>query len=127
MPIRITQRGNFDRTEKFLKFILGRKQYEYIRDAAQDGVVALASSTPVDSGVTASSWSYEIQWSSGGDVRIFWTNDHQNAGFHVVIGLQYGHGTGTGGYVVGRDFINPAMRPIFDEIADRVWREVQNA
>lgn len=61
------------------------------------------------------------------NARVQWYNNNENQGFSVAIGLQYGHGTGTGGYVIGRDYINPTMRPIFDKIADQVWNEIVNA
>ena len=93
---------------------------------AQQGVSALASATPVDSGATASSWGYEIA-RSGQGATIYWTNTNSNQGVVIAVILQYGHGTGTGGYVQGRDYINPAMRPVFDQIADAAWREVVNA
>ena len=84
------------------------------------------ASTPRDSGSTAASWSYEII-DDGGQIRIVWSNSNVNNGFNVAVGLQYGHGTGTGGYVVGRDYINPAMRPTFDKIVEQMWRVVTNA
>lgn len=93
---------------------------------AQEGVSALASATPVDSGTTANSWGYEIEY-SGESATIYWTNTNANKGVVIAVILQYGHGTGTGGYVQGRDYINPAMRPVFDQIADAAWREVVNA
>lgn len=93
---------------------------------AQRGVAALAAATPTETGVTAASWSYEIE-RNGSDVTIWWTNTHlDSAGTPIVVMLQFGHGTGTGGYVQGRDFINPAIEPIFNEIADAVWREVNS-
>ena len=93
---------------------------------AQMGVSALASATPVDSGKTASCWGYEIE-ASGEDATIYWTNTNQNKGVYIAVILQYGHGTGTGGYVQGRDYINPAIRPVFDKIAEEAWREVTSA
>lgn len=93
---------------------------------AREGVSALASATPVDSGATASAWSYEIE-SKGDQHTIYWTNSNSNKGVYIAVILQYGHGTGTGGYVAGRDYINPAIRPIFDNIAEEAWREVVNA
>lgn len=95
-----------------------------VMDAAgRRGVEALSSVTPVDSGRAAHSWRYEIQ--AGSDVYLLtWTNDDVENGFPVVIMLQYGHGTGTGGWVEGHDFINPAIRPIFDQIANDVWKVV---
>lgn len=93
---------------------------------ARAGVVALANATPVDSGLTASSWTYEIRV-SGESATINWVNTNVNKGVNIAVILQYGHGTGTGGYVQGRDYINPAMRPIFDRIAEEAWMEVVNA
>jgi hypothetical protein len=84
------------------------------------------NATPKDTGITASAWSYEIRQNESG-LAIYWKNDHIVNGFPVVIGLQYGHGTGTGGYVQGRDFINPALKAIFDDIASSVWKEVQRS
>lgn len=93
---------------------------------ASMGVSALAEATPVDSGATASAWGYEIV-TSGEDVTIYWTNTNQNEGVYIAVILQFGHGTGTGGYVAGRDYINPAIRPVFDRIANEAWMEVVNA
>ena len=90
---------------------------------AQFGVSALSSATPADSGRAKHSWDYEVS-SSGGVHELIWTNSDVENGFPVVIRLQFGHGTGTGGYVQGRDFINPAIKPVFDQIADRVWKAV---
>lgn len=90
---------------------------------AQQGVNALATLTPQDTGLTAASWGYEIVI-DGGSVFINWFNTNENDGALVAILLQYGHGTGTGGYISGTDYINPAMKPIFDQIAADVWRKV---
>lgn len=92
----------------------------------QMGVDALANATPKESGRTASSWRYEIKV-SGGRYSIEWYNTHIVNGANIAILLQYGHGTGTGGYVAGYDYINPAIRPIFDKISDEVWKRVRNA
>ena len=124
--IRFRSRGSFKNTERFLWFLRNWRLEQKLAQHAQKGVSALASATPVDSGLTADSWSYEVS-ASGGGARITWLNHNNNKGFPVAIMLQYGHGTGTGGYVQGRDYINPAMRPIFDQIADDVWNEVTSA
>lgn len=92
----------------------------------QMGVDALASATPVDSGTTAESWGYEISVRKEG-ATIHWTNTNQNKGVYIAVILQYGHGTGTGGYVQGVDYINPAIRPVFDKIAEEAWMEVVNS
>lgn len=124
MPIDITVSGDFSATERFLTAISRGRMFDVLNSYAQRGVEALAAYTPVDSGVTAASWSYEINANPAGAV-IAWTNTHlDEAGTPIAIMLQYGHGTGTGGYVIGRDYINPAIQPIFDEIANAVWREV---
>ena len=92
----------------------------------QAGAEALASATPVDSGKTAASWGYEIEETPGG-VSIYWTNSNIQDGVNIAVILQFGHGTGTGGYVRGIDYINPALRPIFEQIADKAWKEVTSA
>jgi hypothetical protein len=121
--ISITSTGSFSNTERFMAFLHGMSMKDVLAKYAQEGVDALAAATPVDSGITAESWSYEITGGSG-NYEIAWTNSHQNEGVQIAVILQYGHGTGTGGYVAGRDYINPAIRPIFDRIADEVWKEV---
>ena len=127
MPIQIITTGSFDRTERFLNALLHGNQFAFLDAYAQRGVAALAAATPVETGKAASSWSYEIE-RSGSDVTIWWTNtDKDEVGTPIVIMLQFGHGTGTGGYVQGRDFINPAIRPVFDEIANEVWKEVTSS
>ena len=124
--IRFTSKGDFNRTFKFLKKMDSFKVAQILEKYAGMGVEALAQATPVDSGATDSSWGYEIV-TSGEDATIYWTNTNQNDGVYIAVILQFGHGTGTGGYVAGRDYINPAMRPIFDKIANEAWMEVVNA
>jgi hypothetical protein len=119
-------KGDFRNTDRFLKRMSKFDFANVLKGAAQKGVDALSRATPIDSGLTASSWGYEIQRSRS-SFSIIWTNSHQESGFPVAIGLQYGHGTGTGGYVRGRDYINPAMRPIFEQILSDLWTEVTTA
>jgi hypothetical protein len=114
------------RTEDFLRKLKNADIYKSLDREAQKGVAALASSVPKDSGLAADSWDYEIE-RSGKSVTIRWLNTDIENGFPVAIMLQYGHGTGTGGYVDGQDYINPAMKPIFDSIADQVWKAVTSA
>lgn len=121
--ISITHKGDFSKTDKFLERLKRRDMFKRLDACCRDGVVALERATPVDTGKTAGSWSYEIRI-GGDEVTIHWTNSNVVDGFNVAMGLQYGHGTGTGGYVRGTDYINPAMRPVFDKIAEDVWREV---
>lgn len=118
--------GSLNKTQQFFDKMLKGDMYTTLDKFAQEGVAALASVTPVDSGETANSWSYEIIKSKSG-AEIAWTNSNIVGGTPVVILLQYGHGTGTGGYVQGRDFINPALKPVFDRIANGVWKAVQSA
>lgn len=108
--------------EKKLKKLLGKNIFASLDRYGQRGVEALAAATPVETGLTADSWEYEIVKSPRPGIR--WYNTNVVNGTPVVIMIQYGHGTGTGGYVYGRDFINPAMRPVFDTIAQDIWKEV---
>ena len=124
--IQIKTSGDFSRTFKFLEKMKKLKIEKILQKHAAKGVAALADATPVDSGLTASSWSYTIKV-SGESATIYWENNNINKGVNIAVILQYGHGTGTGGYVQGRDYINPAMRPIFDQIANEAWMEVVNA
>lgn len=111
-------------TEKYLERLQSKEYFKVIEQLAQTGVDALASATPKRTGLTASSWSYEIEVGFG-QTSICWTNDNVTRdGDPIAIMLQYGHGTGTGGYVVGQDYINPAIKPVFDNIADAVWKAV---
>lgn len=125
--ISFKHRGSFKNTDKFLKRMKKQEIFDVLDDLAKVGVAALASQTPTDTGLTAASWGYEIE-KTGKSYSVIWTNDNVIPGHApLVIMLQYGHGTGTGGYVQGRDFINPAIQPIFDLIANKVWKEVQNS
>lgn len=118
--------GSTKRTEAWLSRLMRGDMYRSIDSAAQQGVMALASATPKESGLASSSWSYTIDRSSS-SCTIKWMNRDVESGFPVAIMLQYGYGTGTGGYVQGRDYINPAMRPVFDRIAEQVWKAVTSA
>lgn len=120
--IGIESRGNHNKTTNFLTKLLRGDIYSDLHRYGQMGVDALATATPVDSSLTANSWKYRIV--KGRFPGIEWYNTNVVAGTPVAILIQYGHGTGTGGYVQGRDYINPAMRPIFDQIASDVWKKV---
>lgn len=126
MVITFTTRGSFNRTEKMLRAMQNINFRQLLDSMGQAGVNALIAATPKDSGLAASSWGYKIV-QNGRKISIVWTNEDIENDFPVAIMLQYGYGTGTGGYVQGRDYINPAMRPIFDKIADTVWKAVKNA
>lgn len=121
--IKCTVKGNFNKTLRFLNRIENLDFNSILQKYAQMGVSALAAATPRDDCSTASSWGYEIV-NEGNRIVIYWTNTDQNKGVYIAVILQFGHGTGTGGYVVPTDYINPAMRPIFDQIAEAAWREV---
>lgn len=118
-------KGDFSKTNKFLEFMKSRGHYKGLDQFGQRGVDALASATPRDSGETAQSWGYDIKHTKN-SVTIRWYNTHSVDGANIAILIQYGHGTGTGGYVQGREYINPAIRPIFDSIAENVWKQVTN-
>lgn len=125
--ITFRQRGNFNKTEKFLKKSLGRNYIDVLERFGKQGVEELSAATPIDSGVTASSWYYEIiQNESKGTISVVWKNSNVNKGVNIAVILQYGHGTRTGGWVEGRDYINPALRPIFDRMAEAAWKEVKS-
>ena len=121
--ISFTHSGSFKNLEKFLRDANGGQIGRGLDALAERGVAALAANTPVESGQTANSWGYEIERKRG-RISITWTNSHVVDGVPISIILQYGHATGTGGYIQGRDYINPAIKPIFDDIATKVWKEV---
>ncbi len=124
MPrISVKSKGNFKSFEQFFKNVRQRKYLAGLEKFGEAGVNALAMATPIDSGETATSWGYRIEEIPNGH-RIVWTNDNINENCVIAILLQYGHGTGNGGYVEGQDYINPAMRGIFEKIAEDAWREV---
>lgn len=118
-------RGNFDNLEKFLKRAQNIDFRKILAPYGEQGVRALANATPRDSGLTASSWGYEIITNKG-SVSLVWTSSNVNNGIPIAIILQYGHGTRNGGFVQGVDYINPALRTIFDKISEEAWREVTN-
>lgn len=121
----VVVKGSFKNTESFLGRAHKRAFYRDLEKYGKQGVDALSQATPIDSGKTAESWDYEIQYGSD-TITIMWTNSNVVDEWAVVaILIQYGHGTRNGGYVYGRDYINPAMRPIFDHIANAIWEEVK--
>ena len=124
MPIKFVQHGNFSKTEKFFERCKNLFRLGVLDKYGREGVAALSMATPVDTGETASSWRYKIT-STKTSISIEWLNDSVTKdGVPIVVLIQYGHGTGNGGYVQGRDFINPAIQPIFDKITDALWKEV---
>lgn len=121
--ITFRQKGDFSKLTRYLERVKEVIRRGDLDKYGRTGVAALASATPIDTGLTASSWYYKIEHSNGSAVISFHNSNIQN-GVPIAIILQYGHGTGTGGWVEGRDYINPAIRPIFDAIANDAWREV---
>lgn len=124
--ISFESRGSFEKTEKSIRKMTSAQIFRSLEKYDQQGVNALRNATPTESGLAASSWGYRVErkrdeWS------IIWYNTNVENGFKVAIALQYGYGTGTGGYVRGRDYINPAIKPIFDQISREVWKEVTSA
>ena len=123
MMIKFRHKGDFSKLTRFLERAKESIRIGDLDKFGRQGVAALSSATPVDSGVTASSWFYEIV-NKNGSVTISFHNSNIQNGVPIAIILQYGHGTRNGGWVEGRDYINPAIQPIFDKIADDAWREV---
>ncbi len=121
--ITFKQTGDFSKTQRAFEKMREVARKGILDKYGKEGVMALSTATPNDSGETANSWVYKITTTAGQSSITFY-NTHVNNGVNVAIILQYGHGTGTGGWVEGRDYINPAIRPVFDKIVDSVWKEV---
>lgn len=121
--ISFSQKGDFSKLTRFLERAKEAARLGILDKYGEEGVKALASATPVDTGLTSRSWHYEITHGKGSATITFLNSNVQN-GEPIAIILQYGHGTGTGGWVEGRDYINPVIRPLFDRIAEEAWKEV---
>lgn len=122
--IKIKHRGNFNKTEKFLKRMKRPYYYPILEEYGKRGVEALRDTTPRDTGETAMSWEYRIN-DDGKRIKIEWVNNNiAEPGMPIALLIQYGHATKNGGYVEGIDYINPALRPIFDEMSELLWKEV---
>lgn len=121
--VTFSHQGDFNKTEGFLKRIKSRQTFNKLQRYAQEGTTALANATPKDTGLTSKSWSSKVYISSK-ECSITWSNSNRNKGVPIALVIQYGHGTPTGGYVKGVDYINPALKPIFDRILADIWREV---
>lgn len=122
--LRFETKGTHERTEQWLKALSDGSIYSKLSSLAEQGRLALSAATPKDSGITAASWTYTLTV-KGSDCTIEWRNTHIVNGAPIALLLQYGHGTGTGGYVVGQDYINPAIKPVFDRILVEVERAVR--
>lgn len=121
--IKFRQKGDFSKLTRYFERVKEVVKLGDLDKYGREGVAALASATPVDTGLTASSWRYEIKHSND-SVTIAFYNDNIQNGVPIAIILQYGHGTRNGGYVQGKDYINPAVKPIFDKITEDAWKEV---
>lgn len=121
--IKFRHKGDYSKATRYFERLKEAAKLSILDKYGRAGVAALSSATPIDSGLTASSWDYKIEHSSGSDKLVF-TNSHINKGVNIAIILQYGHGTGTGGWVQGIDYINPAMQPVFEQIVKEAWEEV---
>lgn len=119
----VRQKGDFEKLTRYLVKLDKTIKFADLDKYGKEGVAALASATPVDTGLTASSWYYEVERTNH-TAKITFYNSNVQRGINIAIILQYGHGTGTGGWVEGRDYINPAIQPIFNRIADNAWKEV---
>lgn len=124
LPVRFNVTGDFDNSLRWLKDLSEEHYLDYLEKYAKKGVEALAAATPRDTGKTASLWGYRIDRNDSGAARITWINQNVNNHVNIALILQYGHGTRTGGYVAGIDYINPALAPIFQQLADEAWEEV---
>lgn len=124
--IRFSSRGSFTNTHTWLDKLKTGKQFDSLDSAGAAGVAALASATPTDTGQTANSWTYKVFRNRSGKSGVAWYNTNMVGGTSVAILLEYGHGTGTGGYVSGAHYISPAIRPVMDKIAEDVWRKVKS-
>ena len=122
--IKVSSSRSGSKTEDFLTRLTKRRYMPYLDGFGIKGVDALANATPKDRPETAQRWNYRIV-EKPGEITIEWYNTEEEDGVPIAILIQYGHATGTGGYVVGRDYINPAMQPIFDEIANEMWKRVK--
>lgn len=123
--IRFTHRGDFSKTTRFLTKAKNKDYRSILNKYGNEGVKLLSIATPEDTGLTSDSWRYEIESNARG-ITIYWINTNMVAGVPLVILLQYGHGTRSGGFVQGRDFINPTMKPLFDKLAENLWKEVSS-
>ena len=123
MKISFSSKGDFSKTIKFLNKVKNVKINNILSKYGKIGVNALSQATPKDSGVTSRSWNYKIEVNND-NASIVWYNTNVVKGVNIAVILQYGHGTRNGGWVEGRDYINPAMKPVFDKIADGAWEEV---
>lgn len=125
MYITATTEGSLKNTQDLLARLKRGEFFKSLDRYGKEGVAALKAATPIDEGLTAESWRYDIIKRRGG-YTLVWSNTNSNDGVNVAVLIQYGHGTGSGGYVQGIDYINPVIQPLFKKIANEVWKEVSN-
>lgn len=124
--IQIKHRGSFKKTERFFNKMIRRDYLNVMEKYAELGLAVLREATPEDTGKTKAGWNYIIEEKEKGKVTIAYTNSSMNDGVSIVLLLMYGHGTQDGGYVQGEDFVHPAIRPVFRELVDKIWKEVNS-
>lgn len=124
--INVTSSGSFQKTTKFLEFAKSDRMFAVLDHYGRVGTDLLSSATPRETGETAQSWRHTVTHQNGSHA-INWYNTHSEDGVNIAVIIQYGHGTGTGGYVQGIDYINPVIRPLFETILNDIWRQVMNA
>lgn len=124
--VKVVCKGDYSKAFKYFNKLHEAAQIRALEKYGREGVRELEKATPKDSGRTADSWSFTVERTDESAV-IYWKNSNINKGVNIALILQYGHGTGTGGYVRGIDYINPALEPVFDKLADDAWREVTQA
>lgn len=123
--ITIKAKGNFEKTTEYFRKLSNAAKMKKLEQYGQKGVEILRSATPVDTGITADSWGYVVE-RNGDRASITWTNSNVNVGTNIAVIIQYGHGTGTGGYVSGTDYVNPGMKALLDEIQNDLGKEVKS-
>lgn len=121
--ITFKHKGDFNKTFSFFERVKKGDFYKKLEQYGEEGVAALSKATPIDTGLTAKSWHYKVERSKTG-VTISWYNDNVNDGVNIALILQYGHGTPSGHYIRGKNYIKPAIKPIFEQIEESVWKEV---
>lgn len=126
MAFVVTSSGDYKDTKRFLNAMRDNTIFGILDSYGARGVDLLSSATPIETGLTAHSWEYAVEHSDGRHI-LSWNNTHEHNGVNIAVILQYGHGTGTGGYVEGIDYINPALRPLFDKLVEDIWKAVTNA
>lgn len=122
--IRFKHKGDYSKAVKYLNDLKKNTEFKFLVKYGLEGVIALTEHTPVDTGLTASSWTFDIVEEKG-SVKVVFGNRNVQKGHNIALLLQYGHGTRNGGYVVGRDYINPAIQPVFDKMVEEAWKEVK--